>query len=267
MRTRAVVVLGAIVLTVIPLSSQSSAQPPADTNQVPAAPKSTPAPAAPALPDSKTLKVIKRVGATYPIAAISNQMQGEVRLKLLINESGDVEDAQVIEGDDVFRKPAIDAAKKWKFEPFIRNGKPIKVATIINMDFAVTGHASDVKEPLSLKSQNPSSTSSETSASTADVPRRVRVSQGVSEGLLLHRVQPTYPPAARMNHIQGAVVLRAIIGKDGQVHDLKVISGPSDLVQSAMGAVRQWRYKPYYLLGEPVEVETQITVNYVLQGF
>ncbi len=70
-----------------------------------------------------------------------------------------------------------------------------------------------------------------------------------------------------MNHIQGAVVLRAIIGKDGEVHDLTPLSGPPELVQSAMGAVRQWRYRPYYLKGEPVEVDTQITVNYVLHPF
>lgn len=192
-------------------------------------------------------------------------MQGEVRVKLFVDEAGDVTDAQVIEGDDVFKKSAIDAAKKWKFKPFIRNGKPIKVATIINMDFAVNGNAQDVEQPLGAKL--PAPTDPGKSADPGNVTKRVRMSQGVSEGMLVHKVQPTYPPEARMNHVQGSVVLRAIIGKDGEVHDLKVISGPSELVQSAMGAVRQWRYRPYYLMGEPVEVDTLITVNYALHPF
>src|SRR5438477_3079618 len=91
-------------------------------------------------------------------------------------------------------------------------------------------------------------------------PQRVRVSQGVSQGLLIHKVQPAYPPLARQARIQGSVVLQAEISKDGNIQDLRLISGHPMLAPSAIEAVKQWRYKPYFLNGEPVEVETQITV-------
>jgi periplasmic protein TonB len=97
-------------------------------------------------------------------------------------------------------------------------------------------------------------------------PQRVRVSQGVSQGLLIHRVQPMYPPLARQARIQGTVILQAEISKDGTIENLRLISGHPMLAPSAIEAVKQWRYKPYFLNGEPVAVETQITVNFTLAG-
>ena len=97
-------------------------------------------------------------------------------------------------------------------------------------------------------------------------PQRVRVSQGVSQGLLIKKVQPAYPPLARQARIQGSVMLQAEISKDGAIQNLRLISGHPMLAPAAIEAVKQWRYKPYYLNGEPVEVETQITVNFTLSG-
>jgi protein TonB len=97
-------------------------------------------------------------------------------------------------------------------------------------------------------------------------PQRVRVSAGVSQGLLIHQVKPTYPSLARQARIQGAVVLQAVIGKDGSIQNLRAVSGHPMLTPAAIDAVKQWRYKPYYLNGEPVEVDTQITVNFTLAG-
>ena len=97
-------------------------------------------------------------------------------------------------------------------------------------------------------------------------PQRVRVSQGVTQGLLIRKVQPTYPPLARQARIQGAVLLQAEISKDGTIQNLRLISGHPMLTSAAIDAVKQWRYKPYILNGEPVEVETQITVNFTLSG-
>ena len=96
--------------------------------------------------------------------------------------------------------------------------------------------------------------------------QRVRVSQGVTQGMVLHRVQPTYPPLARTARVQGSVVLAAVIGKDGTIQNLHVISGHPLLTQAALDAVKQWRYRPYILNGEPVEVDTQVTVNFTLSG-
>ncbi len=97
-------------------------------------------------------------------------------------------------------------------------------------------------------------------------PKAVRLSRGVTEGLLIHRVTPVYPKMAIMTRQQGTVLLQAEIGRDGTIQNLRVISGPPMLINSAMDAVKQWRYRPYLLNNEPVEVETQITVNFTLGG-
>src|ERR1700758_569676 len=97
-------------------------------------------------------------------------------------------------------------------------------------------------------------------------PQRVRVSQGVSQGLLVRKVQPNYPPLARQARIQGNVVLTAEISKDGSIENLRLVSGHPMLAPAAIEAVKQWKYKPYFLNGEPVEVETQVTVIFSLSG-
>jgi periplasmic protein TonB len=93
-------------------------------------------------------------------------------------------------------------------------------------------------------------------------PQKVRVSSGVAEGLKIHDVQPTYPQMARIAHIQGDVTLQATISKTGSIENLRAVNGHPILIQAALDAVRQWKYKPYILNGEPVEVETQITVKF-----
>ena len=83
-------------------------------------------------------------------------------------------------------------------------------------------------------------------------------------GFLIRRVDPVYPPMAQAAHIQGTVLLEALISKDGTIENLRTISGHPMLVPAAISAVSQWRYKPYILNGEAIEVETQITINFVL---
>ncbi|MFZ0481631.1 MAG: energy transducer TonB [Terriglobales bacterium] len=97
-------------------------------------------------------------------------------------------------------------------------------------------------------------------------PQRVRVSSGVSSGLLIRKVAPNYPPLAKQARIQGSVVLHAQISKDGTIENLQLISGHAMLAPAAIEAVRQWRYKPYLLNGEPVAVETEVIVNFSLSG-
>jgi periplasmic protein TonB len=84
------------------------------------------------------------------------------------------------------------------------------------------------------------------------------------EGSLIRRVQPVYPPLAKIAHIQGPVVLFAVISKTGLIEDLRLASGHPMLSKAAIDAVSQWLYRPYVLNNEPIEVETQITVNFVL---
>ncbi|MGA2426497.1 MAG: energy transducer TonB [Terriglobales bacterium] len=87
-----------------------------------------------------------------------------------------------------------------------------------------------------------------------------------AEGNLIYRAQPSYPPLARQARVQGAVELRAIISTAGRIENLVVVRGHPMLSAAAIEAVRQWRYRPYLLNNEPIEVETEITVNFVLSG-
>jgi protein TonB len=94
--------------------------------------------------------------------------------------------------------------------------------------------------------------------------RRMRVASRVAEANLIHDVPPQYPREAGRERIEGTVVLMAVIGKDGSVLDLKVESGLPLLAQAAIEAVKQWRYKPYLSNGEPVEIDSRITINFTL---
>jgi len=97
-------------------------------------------------------------------------------------------------------------------------------------------------------------------------PARIRVGGNVQAAALVRKVDPIYPPIAKTAHISGTVVLHAIIGKDGSVKDLEYVSGPPLLMKSALDAIKQWRYKPTMLNGEPVEVDTTISVVFSLGG-
>ncbi|MFZ1032393.1 MAG: energy transducer TonB, partial [Candidatus Acidiferrales bacterium] len=97
-------------------------------------------------------------------------------------------------------------------------------------------------------------------------PSRIRVSGNVAAAKLIRQVTPIYPTIAKTAHISGTVTLHAIISKDGSIEQLEYVSGPPLLMRNAMDAVRQWRYNPTLLNGEPVEVDTTISVVFTLGG-
>jgi TonB family protein len=196
---------------------------------------------------SQQLKVIHREAPTYPEAAAPDHRSALVTVKMSVNQSGNVDEAEAVSGDPAFYKEAIATARKWRFEPFLRDGKPVRVTTNITFGFGYMWRAPGWQP--------------------ATPPKRVRVSEDVSRHSIVHKVIPVYPQNAKEAHIQGSVVFRAIIGADGFVKELDTLKGPMELQSSAGDAVRQWQYKPYLLNGEPVEVEAQVTVNYTLSPF
>jgi protein TonB len=107
-----------------------------------------------------------------------------------------------------------------------------------------------------------SSTHQGTAVSAAEIPKRLRISQGVAVGMLQTKIEPVYPPIALKARVQGTVLLRAIIAADGHVENIQLIQGHPMLVEAAINAVRQWHYAPYRLSGEPVEVDTTVSVNF-----
>jgi TonB family protein len=111
---------------------------------------------------------------------------------------------------------------------------------------------------------NPAASGMDTNPSKA--PKQLSVSAEIMSGNLLNKVMPVYPPAAKKARIQGAVVLQIVIGRNGIIQNARVISGPQELQQSALDAVRQWKYKPYLLNGDPIEVLSTVNIIYSLKG-
>jgi protein TonB len=153
---------------------------------------------------------------------------------------------------------AIDAVKQWKYRPYVKNGIAVPFAGMVRLSFTMpSGESQGVVTEPPVADSSP--------APRAGVPRRVRVSSGVSQGLLVSKVAPQYPPDAREQGIQGVVTLHVNIDREGNVVDIQPISGDPSLAVAATDAVRQWKYRPYLLNGEPVEVDTQVKVNFTLR--
>jgi periplasmic protein TonB len=131
--------------------------------------------------------------------------------------------------------------------------------------------ANDIAAPsIGMNNDDQGAISNLVQSTTVAVPKvavpqeTLKVSQGVTQGLLTKRVQPVYPPQAMQMHIQGAVQMLATISKEGKITSVKVLNGDPILSRAATDAVSQWRYKPYFLNGQPVEIQTQIVVNFKL---
>jgi periplasmic protein TonB len=160
-----------------------------------------------------------------------------------------------------------------KTAPASKEAAPAKPAPImVKNDFSAPKSEAAMLPPVppSISSMPDTSTVASIVNTPVHVPNPVRetqtlkVSQGVSQGMLIKRVQPVYPAPAKQIRLEGAVQLMAGIAKDGSIHSVRQLSGDAILGRAAIDAVRQWKYKPYFLNGEPVEVQTQITVNFKL---
>jgi len=193
--------------------------------------------------DSSRLEMLTAPTAKYPLQAVENHVQGQVLLNLHISETGDVESTETLRGDPILVDAAERAARQFRFKPFIKSGRPVKASTKMSFDFVWPSRVA-IRALLDAETTT------------------MRVARGVMEANIVHRVQPVYPPEAKDKRIQGDVVLLATIGKDGRIKDLSVQSGPRILEESATSAVRQWRYRPFLLNGEPVEVQTPIKVEF-----
>jgi periplasmic protein TonB len=163
------------------------------------------------------------------------------------------------------------SAIRIAIDPELDTKKPNSTALLVRSNptgtkTLVQDAAPPLANPPAMASANDSALSGLMSSASPNLPRPVlataRVSQGVSQGLLIKRVQPKYPPAALAVHAQGSVQIEATISKEGNVTNLHVLKGDAVLARAALDAVRQWRYKPYYLDGEPVEMQTQITITF-----
>lgn len=186
--------------------------------------------------ETKTLVPIKTKQAKYPAKAREKGIQGQVIVKMTVSETGDVKSAEAVTGDPTLANAAVTAARQWKFKPFIKDGKPIIVETSVPFDFYFKSN--EIRPFVAAKSGQTL--------------------------LLIHSVLPEYPREAYKAHIKGKVVLHAIVDKNGRVTNLTAVAGPEILLPAALAAVQQWRYRPYMVNGEPVEVDTDITLDFPL---
>jgi len=144
------------------------------------------------------------------------------------------------------------------------NATPKVQPIVVKSGTAVTQSSQQPSAPpLNLISENSSALPSVTPTNfelPKPAPGTIRISQGVSQGLLIKKVQPVYSAIAQQLHRHGSVQLLATIDKSGNTTKLQILSGDPMLSRSAVDAVKQWKYRPYLLNGSPVEIETQITV-------
>jgi TonB family protein len=230
--------------------------------------------------------LIHQVAPEYPPIAKTAHISGTVLLHAVIGKDGTVEGLQYVSGPPLLMKSAMDAVRQWQYKPTFLNGEPIGVDTTISVVFTLGGDKAGSAQS-SLTSSAPNSPLGPSQSSSYDLPKdppssqnavtedvqagtsvskRVRVDANVTPATLIYQVAPVYPQEAKKQHIQGTVLLHAIITKDGTIRTLEYLSGPSELMDSAINAVKQWRYKATMVNGEPVEVDTKISVVFTLSN-
>ena len=181
-----------------------------------------------------------RVEPEYPENARARHVEGKVVVRYLIDKEGNTKGVFAVEGDPLLRDAAVAAVQQWKFSPYLLNREPFQVETRAILEFKL-------KPPVDRGHS-----------------RKLRISQGVAERNIIKKVNPVYPEEARAHRIQGYVILSGTIDREGNLIDVQPISGHPWLVEAAVQAVKQWKYKPYTLNGKPVEVETQIKISFRL---
>ena len=210
--------------------------------------------------------LIRGVRPPYPQSARSAKIQDTIVLQVEISGSGIVQSAIAVSGHPLLKPAAIEAVKQWRYKPYLLNGHPVGMETIVRVNFTLEEESapSDKGHILfTLPSGSPSQTS-EASSDPPQIPKRVRVSQRVMQSFLLTRVNPVYPPEAKAGHIEGTIVLRVDIDKDGNVYKADTVGVYPLLGPEAIEAVKQWKYKPYLLNQTAVEVETTVEINFTL---
>jgi protein TonB len=188
---------------------------------------------------------------------------GVVLVNVLVSKTGAVEEATAVTGQGELPKIAVAGVMGWKYRPYMVDGQPQEIQSSVTVLFRDgVGKRMVFNRTGVAGMAGMTGVAGMSGLGPATPNGAVRVSSGVIAGLMEHSVAPVYPPIAKAAHVQGVVIMHALISKTGDIENLQVISGPPMLAASAMDAVRQWKYRPYFLQGEPVAVETTINVNF-----
>jgi TonB family protein len=240
-----------LVLTPVMAFSQNppSAQATPQASQPAATGQATVDPSHSFEPLHSQLTLAKSVPIVYPMAAQQAKTQGYVTLKITISQDGDVESVDTVSGDPALAAAATDSVKQWRFQPFTKDGRPVKVSTDLSVRFGI----GDGKC---------STTAGQTIVSTS-FDHRVTVTPSEMQGLLCKKVTPIRTGLSAQANVRGDVAMAVNIGKDGTVQSVSIIRSASPILNPpAIEAVRRSRYRPYLVSGEPVEVDTIVTVSF-----
>jgi protein TonB len=203
--------------------------------------------------ESPGLVITKIVLAHYTLPSPDPNLNDTflIKMRVTISEGGDVETAKVIKypggdhGADELYAPALEAIRQWKFEPYAKKGRTKKVSTTFFLRFVhnerVLGDGS-----------------ADNSAGVASQPIEITNPEAMST--LTRLVIPTYPKQAMEGHLSGLGIVSVIIGKNGEVVDIRKVKAHPLIADATVDAIRQWRFEPHRLNGEPIEVLTEVEV-------
>jgi TonB family protein len=184
--------------------------------------------------DTNGGRLLQRAGVIYPAEALTKRIEGVVEVRVKVDNRGVVEDASIISGPDELTEAVVRSARAWQFAAD---------AASTTQQVTVRFHIFDTNSGVP--------------------PLRVDAA-AQREKLVNQRPYPVYPPLAKAAWVQGVVSFQAVIGVDGHVHNLMLLSGPPLLVRAALDSVQQWVYQPTLVDGIPVEVITTIDVRFTL---
>lgn len=201
---------------------------------------------------------ISMVPPKYPKNALKQKIEGSVSLKLLVSEKGNVEDVSLINGNPQLADAAMDAVRKWKYAPYLVDGKPWAAAARLTIKFRIDASG---KPDISAVYVSPTPLVGE--GLTAGKVFTVR--DGISPPRLIYSPNPNYTEEARRAKYEGVCVLSVIVGADGKIYNLHVARSLSyGLDDKAIEAVRQWRFEPSIKDGKPVAVAINVEVTFRL---
>jgi TonB family protein len=221
--------------------------------------------------------LLKKVMPTYNDAVMSVNISGQIVIAFTIDKTGKVSRAMVVERDlsgrksvniedPHLRQASLDAVKQWIYKPYLLNGAPVDIDTSVALVFDFTHPRSPlvkIGEPGSTAANSdPASNVVDGGKTSVGEFGKPLIDPKLAEKRLTGRVEPQYPQVAKIAHIQGDVVLHILIDKQGHVANAKAKTGHPILIQAALDAVRKWDYQPFLLNGQPVDVESSVTVRF-----
>jgi TonB family protein len=204
----------------------------------------------------------KRVNPQYPGMARTDFVDGDVLMDVVIASDGSVRDIKVTHGLPQLISSATHAVSQWEYEPARINGVAIACKAKIKVSFKIVADPAAMAAANAAENSAPGGVHGVKPSLPPPPPGVMRISGRVMAGMLEKRVEPVYAADSLALDARGDVVLLATIAKTGEVGDVQVVSGPMRFRDAAIEAVKQWRYQPYLVEGEAVEVQTTIALNF-----